>query len=47
MLDHLQTVLRESLLTWERFETEAINDIQRGVFDVHMVLDSNSTPAGL
>jgi hypothetical protein len=33
----------ENVRTWERFETEATNNVQRGVFDVHMVLDSNST----
>jgi hypothetical protein len=32
----------ENVRTWERFETEA-NNVQRGVFDVHMVLDSNSS----
>ena len=33
----------ENVRTWERFETEATNNVQRGVLDVHMVLDSSST----
>ena len=36
----------ENVRTWERFETEATNNVQRGVVDIHMVLDSNSALAG-
>lgn len=32
----------ENVRTWERFETEATDNVQRGVFDVHMALDSKS-----
>ena len=33
----------ENVRTWERFETDAAYNAQRGVVDIHMVLDSNSS----